>query len=485
MDEVSPLPPTGPASEARPTDIAGLSLAPPPAPTSPVKPKLLLQLSSVDDAPGVPNENAEAPPMMLGAMKKTRRREEVNPEETLAVVKGDGPADLATDSCRFKRLGKGAGGAVYLGCYLPSLQLIALKEVVLHHAEDVHMVSHELHALHDNLVPLTAAATHKSIRFLGKLSHRKLHIGIAHPCPHIVSFYGAFATPNKSSVSIAMEYMDCGTLQGFIDRKLALPESILRHIAYCTMMALAHMHRYRMLHRDIKPANVLVNHKGDFKIADFGLAATLSKSKSYFSEFQGTMMYMSPERITGQEYSYPSDIWSIGVTLLTLAHGKYPFENQEGFFGLEDAIVNEPTPVVPASYSPACVAFVAQLLDKAPEERLTAETALAHPFLLDYNPTADFPQAWAAVNPSAPMPAADVRALVHAIRRHEAQGVGKRDDVFDFVSQHLSAFPPTTPEYEWSSRHVATLAEATQTSVTDVVGFFLEPLPPAVTDCDE
>ncbi|KDO19294.1 STE/STE7/MEK1 protein kinase [Saprolegnia parasitica CBS 223.65] len=418
---------------------------------------------------------------MLGALK-AHHKEQISPEESLKEVQGDGPADLATDTCRFKRLGKGAGGAVYLACYLPSLQLIAIKEVVMHHVEDQHMVAHELHALHDNLVPLVQAATHKSIKFLGKLSHRKLHIGIAHPCPQIVSFYGAFATPNKTSVSIAMEYMDCGTLQTFIDKKIVLPEAILQHIAYCTTQALAHMHRHRMLHRDIKPANILVDHNGEFKIADFGLASTLSKSASYSSEFQGTMMYMSPERIQGNEYSYPSDIWSIGVTLLTLSLGAYPFDNQDGFFGLEDAIVNEPIPGAPTTFSAACQAFIATLLVKDPSTRLTAEEALAHEFLKDYSRTPAYDAVWATVSPQTPMRPEDIRALVHAIRRHEASLSKTRDDAFDFQSHDLAS--SSVSPSSWSLKHVANLAATCATSVETLLAFFQEPLPDEANPVD-
>ena len=52
-------------------------------------------------------------------------------------------------------------------------------------------------------------------------------------------------------------------------------------------------------------------------------------------------MYMAPERITGQRYSSPSDLWSVGVVLASLALGKFPFSIAEGFFGLEDAIVRD------------------------------------------------------------------------------------------------------------------------------------------------
>jgi hypothetical protein len=224
----------------RPPDTMGMPKTvetSPPPPVSPFKaklksPNLHIQLS-MDEEPAPPMNSASHNP--LGALKP-RSRDKINPEDSLNEVKGDGPADLAIETCRLKKLGKGAGGTVYLGCYVPSLKLIALKEVLLHHEEDMHMLTQELHALHDNLVPLNEEyATQRSMRCLGKISHRKLHIGTVHACSHIVSFYGAFVTPSKSSVSIAMEYMDGGTLQVYI------------HIYMCMYMSLMILSSYYVL----------------------------------------------------------------------------------------------------------------------------------------------------------------------------------------------------------------------------------------------
>lgn len=178
-----------------------------------------------------------------------------------------------------------------------------------------------------------------------------------------------------------------------------------------------------MIHRDIKPANILLNRRGDFKVmprprainarahrlvcythtalthlfscactraqvADFGLAGTLSKSASYFSEFEGTMMYMAPERITGQNYSYVSDMWSLGVVLFSLATGAYPFAVDDGFFGLEEAICTDPLPPMPNRFSPACRDFLKGLIQRDPAMRTTASQALGHAFLRDYEGSA-------------------------------------------------------------------------------------------------
>lgn len=121
------------------------------------------------------------------------------------------------------------------------------------------------------------------------------------------------------------------------------------------------------------------------QIADFGLAGTLSKSVSFFSEFEGTVMYMAPERISGESYSCVSDSWSMGVVLFSLATGAYPFAVDDGFFGLEEAIVNDPLPPMPNRFSPDCRDFVKSLLRRDPETRMTSDKAISHPFLRGYD----------------------------------------------------------------------------------------------------
>ncbi|RHY31596.1 hypothetical protein DYB32_003353 [Aphanomyces invadans] len=60
-----------------------------------------------------------------------------------------------------------------------------------------------------------------------------------------------------------------------------------------------------MVHRDIKPHNLLMNHQGQIKISDFGLARTLNDNATQTKTFVGTLLYMAPERIGGGDYAYP------------------------------------------------------------------------------------------------------------------------------------------------------------------------------------
>lgn len=80
---------------------------------------------------------------------------------------------------------------------------------------------------------------------------------------------------------------------------------------------------HHIMHRDIKPSNVLVNSQGQIKLCDFGVSSELVNSMA--ETFVGTSTYMSPERISGGQYNVRSDVWSLGITLLELAIGYFPW----------------------------------------------------------------------------------------------------------------------------------------------------------------
>ncbi|KAK6966404.1 mitogen-activated protein kinase [Favolaschia claudopus] len=72
-----------------------------------------------------------------------------------------------------------------------------------------------------------------------------------------------------------------------------------------------------------KPSNILCNSAGEIKICDFGVSGELINSIA--DTFVGTSTYMSPERIQGAQYTVKSDVWSLGVSLIELALGRFPF----------------------------------------------------------------------------------------------------------------------------------------------------------------
>uniref|UniRef100_UPI0009B41A87 dual specificity mitogen-activated protein kinase kinase 2-like n=1 Tax=Monopterus albus TaxID=43700 RepID=UPI0009B41A87 len=90
---------------------------------------------------------------------------------------------------------------------------------------------------------------------------------------------------------------------------------VLRGLAYLR-------EKHQIMHRDVKPSNILVNSRGEIKLCDFGVSGQLIDSMA--NSFVGTRSYMSPERLQGTHYSVQSDVWSMGLSLVELAIGRYP-----------------------------------------------------------------------------------------------------------------------------------------------------------------
>nr|CCA14793.1 dual specificity mitogenactivated protein kinase kinase putative [Albugo laibachii Nc14] len=271
---------------------------------------------------------------------------------------------------RVLEIGRGASGIVYKAIHVPTLKVIAVKEVSVYGRGQRKQMVRELHALHSNLVPINTSACIDARPRPSEAS------------PHIVSFYDAFVDRPKNCIGLVMEYMGAGSLQDIVLRGGCQSEKVLVRLAVGVLRGLSHIHKKRMVHRDIKPHNLLANRRGEVKISDFGLATTLNENVTKMKSFVGTLLYMAPERIGGGDYSYPADIWSFGLAFVSVALGKYPLSTQDGFFGLVDSVANEQFLELPSDqFSQECREFARQCLQIDPEKRPSAEELLAHPFL--------------------------------------------------------------------------------------------------------
>ncbi|KAF8170914.1 ste7-like protein [Pholiota molesta] len=190
-------------------------------------------------------------------------------------------------------LGQGNGGSVKKVEHTPTKTILAKKIVLIDAKPSVRkQILRELQIMHD--------------------CHSK----------YIISFYGAFlADPN---ICICMEFMDKGSLDGIYKKIGPIDIDVVGQVALAVLEGLTYLYDvHRIIHRDIKPSNILFNSRGEIKICDFGVSGELINSIA--DTFVGTSTYMSPERIQGAQYTVKSDVWSLGISLIELALGRFPF----------------------------------------------------------------------------------------------------------------------------------------------------------------
>ncbi|KAI9217408.1 kinase-like domain-containing protein [Blastocladiella britannica] len=262
-----------------------------------------------------------------------------------------------------EELGKGQYGTVQKVYHKPTKVIMAMKEIRLEldHAK-LNQILMELDILHK--------------------SHS----------PYIVEFYGAFFI--ESAVYYCMEFMDAGSLDRLYGYEGGVPEDILAGISYSVVQGLHFLKQdLKIIHRDVKPTNVLANSKGEIKLCDFGVSGQLIQSLAKTNI--GCQSYMAPERIAmvdNATYSAASDVWSLGIFLLEVGSGQYPFppDRYDSVFAQLNAIVAETPPTLPADrFDAKTIEFVQSCLQKDAAARPTYPQLLAHPFLTEYEKTKD------------------------------------------------------------------------------------------------
>lgn len=228
---------------------------------------------------------------------------------------------------------------------------------------------------------------------------------------NIVSLHDVIHTENK--LMLVFEYMD-RDLKKYMDTRgdrgqldyvtiKSFMQQLLRGIAFC--------HENRVLHRDLKPQNLLINNKGQLKLADFGLARAFGIPVNTFSNEVVTLWYRAPDVLLGSRtYNTSIDIWSAGCIMAEMYTGRPLFpgttnEDQlQKIFRLMGTPSERSWPGISQlpEYKPNFHVYATQdlrlilpqidqvgldllsrMLQLRPDRRISAHEALAHPWFQD------------------------------------------------------------------------------------------------------
>ncbi|CAH0563681.1 unnamed protein product [Brassicogethes aeneus] len=209
-------------------------------------------------------------------------------------------------------------------------------------------------------------------------------------CKFIVQFYGALF--KEGDCWICMELMDTSLdkFYKFICEKLKkrIPEPILGKIALATVKALNYLkEELKIIHRDVKPSNILLDKKGNIKLCDFGISGQLVDSIAKTKD-AGCRPYMAPERIdpqTAKGYDVRSDVWSLGITLMEVSTGCFPYPKWSSVFDQLHQVVNGDAPRLSSNanaFTADFVNFVNTCLIKDEHQRPKYNRLLQDPFVL-------------------------------------------------------------------------------------------------------
>jgi len=284
---------------------------------------------------------------------------------------------------KIEKLGEGAYGVVYKALNTSTQEIVALKRIRLDSEEEG--------------VPSTAL---REISLLKELKH-----------PNIVRLQDVLWQPKK--LTLVFEYLD-QDLKKYMDSVGTLDPMLVKSFLYQLLRGLAYCHEHRVLHRDLKPQNLLINKKGQLKLADFGLARVFGiPVRNGYSAEVVTLWYRAPDVLMGNvRYSTPIDVWSAGCIFYEMATGQPLFPGTKkgdqldrifkllgspdegawpGVVELPDYhAASEPSAPKPLSQvtpnmDESGLDLLSKMLQLDPAKRITAAKAMAHQYFENLN----------------------------------------------------------------------------------------------------
>jgi len=282
---------------------------------------------------------------------------------------------------KIDKLGEGTYGVVYKAQNTETGQIVALKRIRLESE--------------DEGVPCTAI---REISLLKELKH-----------PNIVRLHDVLHTEKK--LTLVFEYLD-QDLKKYMDQcRGEMDPAVIKSFLYQLLKGIAWCHDHRVLHRDLKPQNLLINKKGELKLADFGLARAFGIPVRSYSHEVVTLWYRAPDVLMGsRKYSTPIDIWSAGCIFAEMSLGRPLFpgssapdqlqkifkllgtpseETWPGVSELPDWKADfhkyeaHPLSEIVPNMDQLGLDLLGRMLQYDPSQRITAKNAMAHPYFSD------------------------------------------------------------------------------------------------------
>jgi calcium-dependent protein kinase len=263
-----------------------------------------------------------------------------------------------TDYVIVQKLGEGTFGSVFLAQHTQTKQQRAIKQIPKTRIKRQDRLQNE--------VNIMRSADH----------------------PNIVKLFEV--REDRRNVYLIQEYCEGGELFDYILSKGHLNEKEAANLFRQVLSAIRYLHHNNTCHRDLKPENILFVYQGDdapLKLIDFGLARMCENDYDLMSSQAGTPFYISPEILKGS-YGKSTDLWSAGVILYIMLCGYPPFyaENEAEILRKVRQAKFSFTGPEWRQVSAEVKDLITKLLKPNPEERLTVDQAMEHPWLIENTP---------------------------------------------------------------------------------------------------
>lgn len=195
--------------------------------------------------------------------------------------------------------------------------------------------------------------------------------------PNITHLYSFI--PKENTYWMVMEYVEGKTLEDWLHIHHKINHVLAVSIAAQMLDGLEHAHKKGIIHRDIKPANVMIDDDGEVKIMDFGIARMRNAQRiTRHGKSVGTLEYMSPEQIQGQEGDERTDIYAVGNILYELLCGIPPYQADTDYQIMKDKLEKNPKTI--SEFNSSVPLPLQKIIFKALERNPEKRFATAHEF---------------------------------------------------------------------------------------------------------